>query len=311
MKNESPPQNPIFYNERRMRAGWRVLFFSLFLTVLFLMGSVFITPPSPDQTLTTEILLQSTTLELVAVVLATLFFVFSVDRRPWATVGLGIGGASLKELVMGIVMGSLVLSLVFALLVWSGTVEIMQTHVEALFSVQFVLSLLMFAVVAVAEELILRGYLFQTLLEGIGVYPTLALTSILFGVLHTINPNATTMGLVNVALAGLLLAIAYLKTKALWLPIGFHFAWNALQGHLYSLPVSGIAVEPRSLELKIIGPEELSGGMFGLEGSLITTIVLALASIALWMIPWIKPSETLHALWNQYLQPAPRGGEMP
>jgi hypothetical protein len=154
-------------------------------------------------------------------------------------------------------------------------------------------------------------------LEGVGVYPTLAATSIFFALLHIPNlielgtPAVSTMALINLALAGVLLAIAYLRTRALWLPIGIHFAWNFLQAFVFSMPVSGLSLPPKLLQIEVTDWELMTGGTFGLEGSFITTIVLGLAVVGLWTAPWLRPAKTLDALWREHIKPAPRGGDLP
>ncbi|MBI1742950.1 CPBP family intramembrane metalloprotease [Candidatus Acetothermia bacterium] len=310
-------KNPIFYNERRMRPGWRVFFFILCLSALAYLLFALILGPSylsaTDALPSLGELLPGEGLGLVALMVVTALFVLAVDRRPWPTLGVALTRSGLKELFLGLGLGSLLISAVFVSVLAAGAVRIDGIHfdVEKIFAGQFGLSLAFLIISAISEELQLRGYLFQTFLEGIGVYPTLAVTSVLFALLHVGNPNVNTLALVNIALAGLLLGIAYLRTRALWLPIGIHFTWNLLQAHLFSLPVSGIEIQPKLMDVHTTGSGLLSGGAFGLEGSLITTIVLGGAAIGLWVAPWLRPAEALEFLWRQNLQLAPRGGELP
>ncbi len=92
---------------------------------------------------------------------------------------------------------------------------------------------------ALAEELMFRGYPFQQLERGIGAIRAVIVFSVIYGVLHLLNPTAGRWGIANTILIGILLSVAYLRTRALWLPWGIHFGWNTTLGFLFGLPVSG------------------------------------------------------------------------
>ena len=97
-----------------------------------------------------------------------------------------------------------------------------------------------FAVAAANEEAIFRGYPFQRLVESITPVGAIAATSALFGLAHLANPHRTWISTLNTALVGIPFAIAYLRTRSLWMPIGMHFIWNFLLGFFLGLPVSGL-----------------------------------------------------------------------
>jgi hypothetical protein len=139
----------------------------------------------------------------------------------------------------------------------------------------------MFLVAAAMEEILFRGYGFQRLVEAVGAVGAVALMSAFFGFMHIENPSATILSTVNTVLAGVLFSVAYLRTRALWLPIATHWAWNFFQGQVFSLPVSGIRVPRPLFEVRIPGPSWLTGGAYGPEGGLVVTAV-ALAGI-LWL----------------------------
>ena len=142
-------------------------------------------------------------------------------------------------------------------------------------------NLLTLAVAALAEEVAFRGYPFQRLIDAIG--PTLATLgmSVLFAVMHLLNTNATAASTLITILAGWLFSIAYLRTRALWLPWGMHFAWNASMGILFGLPVSGLTVFSPVITTNAVGPIWLTGGSYGPEGSAIAAIVLPVLMIVL------------------------------
>jgi len=136
------------------------------------------------------------------------------------------------------------------------------------------LNLLTLAVAALAEEVAFRGYPFQRLIDATN--PTLAtiFMSLLFGAIHLANPGATFSSTIVTIFAGWLLAIMYLRTRALWVAWGFHFTWNATMGILFGLPISGITSFSPVVASNTVGPLWITGGDYGPEGSLICAIVI-------------------------------------
>ncbi len=103
----------------------------------------------------------------------------------------------------------------------------------------------------------------------------------LFGYLHLSNPNATLLGALGVALAGVLYAAGYMLTRNLWLVIGLHWSWNFFQGAIFGVPVSGQSLQGVPVSATIAGPELWTGGAFGPEAGLLAYSVNAIVSIAM------------------------------
>ena len=155
-------------------------------------------------------------------------------------------------------------------------------------SVQFpfgsLINLLLFLSMAAAyEEVLLRGYLLKNLMSSMNKYLALVLVSVVFAAMHGANPNVSLIGLVNIVLAGLVLGIYYVHRRNLWLPISMHIAWNYFQGPVLGVPVSG-ATTPSILTVTISGNELITGGDFGFEASLVTTVVLLVSMVVLHLI---------------------------
>jgi membrane protease YdiL (CAAX protease family) len=129
---------------------------------------------------------------------------------------------------------------------------------------------------ATTEEVLFRGYPFQRIMEGTNGTVAIAVSSLVFGLLHTSNPHATRLSTLNTVLAGVLLGLAYVRTRALWLPIGFHFGWNwmlAVLGH----PVSGLEVSELPWRVAPAAePVWMHGGSYGPEGGVMATGALAI-----------------------------------
>ncbi|GAA1580693.1 type II CAAX endopeptidase family protein [Kribbella karoonensis] len=124
------------------------------------------------------------------------------------------------------------------------------------------------AAAAVTEEVMYRGVLLRVVEERLGSWIALALTSLVFGLSHLLNPNATLWGAFAIAVeAGGTLGAAYLATRKLWLPIGLHFGWNFALAGIFGAVVSGNGESQGLLNGVLSGPTLLSGGGFGPEAS--------------------------------------------
>lgn len=131
-----------------------------------------------------------------------------------------------------------------------------------------------YLLISVGEEIMFRGILHRMIADRFGVPAALIVSSLLFGFAHITNDNATVLSSVFIAVeAGLLLGAAYEFSRNLWLPIGIHWAWNFTQGNIYGFNVSGNCDEVSVLSPEITGPDIMTGGEFGLEASVITTII--------------------------------------
>ncbi|MHB1022992.1 MAG: CPBP family intramembrane glutamic endopeptidase [Acidobacteriaceae bacterium] len=145
----------------------------------------------------------------------------------------------------------------------------------------FSINLVMLAVAALVEEVGFRGYPFQRLIETFGPTTATLLMSCMFGLIHLTNPAASMESALVTMLAGVLLSLAYLRTKALWLPWGLHFAWNVSMGVFFGLPVSGLLGFSTVIQSRALGPHWLTGGSYGPEASDVTAIVLIVAIFVL------------------------------
>jgi len=146
-------------------------------------------------------------------------------------------------------------------------------------------SLGIFLVGAAAEETIFRGYPLQTLTRADLAWLGVILTSIPFALGHLGNPHVIPgFTFVNSGLAGVWLAIAYLRTRSLWLPFGLHWSWNWAQASLLGLPVSGIEkLAPAPLlNATNAGPDWLTGGTYGIEGGAACTVALIISTLVIW-----------------------------
>ncbi|MNJ55937.1 CAAX amino terminal protease self- immunity [compost metagenome] len=131
---------------------------------------------------------------------------------------------------------------------------------------------------AIIEELIFRGLMLQAISKLAGNGVALAITSLFFGVAHLGNTGATLWSAFAITIeAGILLGAAFLWRRNLWFAMGLHFAWNALEA-LLGIPVSGHS-SAGLFTVEVTGAAILTGGDFGLEGSIVPVIVSLLIAI--------------------------------
>ena len=138
-------------------------------------------------------------------------------------------------------------------------------------SFAFVSVVLLFG--SAGEEMLFHGYAFQLLIRSLGAFATILPASVLFGLAHLGNQNVTLLGILNTMGWGILLGYAYLRTSALWLPIGLHFGWN------FTLPLFGVNLSGFTMGVTGYGlhwrvGELWSGGGYGPEGGLLATAVV-------------------------------------
>lgn len=157
-----------------------------------------------------------------------------------------------------------------------------------------VVSAVIFVLAGAGEEALFRGYPLQTLTRAKLVWLGVLLTSVPFAAVHLANPNATVgFTFVNTAVAGLWLAVAYLRTRSLWFPLGLHWAWNWTQASLLGLPVSGIKrIAPAPLlHAMNAGPDWLTGGAYGIEGGAACTLALLVSTLVIWKTKFLSRNE--------------------
>ena len=215
---------------------------------------------------------------LVGVLALTWAFCRFVDHSPLTDLGLQKQGWFAK-LAAGWGLGAFLMLVVFGILVVGGWLTIETSPWQAL---DVTAVILVAVVVGFNEELAFRGYIMQRLGQAWGMPLAVAASSILFGLVHVLNPNASALGIVSVCISGLLYACAYLVTRSLWLPVGLHMSWNIVQMHVLGFPGSG-HVRPSILRSVTHGPDLVTGGAFGPEGGIVV-IGVVLAAIALLLL---------------------------
>ena len=199
-------------------------------------------------------------------------------KLPLSLLGMSLKGRG-KDLLAGLGVAVLLYAVGFSTSLLMGTVEIA--------SVQWVPrdllgTLLFFLLVAVTEEVMLRGFVLGRMLSaGMNRFVALFLSSALFSAMHLFNPNFALLPFVNILLAGCLLGASFLYTRNLCFPVVLHWFWNWLQGPVLGYEVSGMDSGETLLTLRLTGSDLLTGGSFGFEGSLLCTVLLVVGTLAI------------------------------
>ncbi len=206
------------------------------------------------------------------------------ERAGLADIGLLWNAASVRNLLVGLAGGTgaacvvLVLPLVFRI----AEFETVPGSDSPWRTLLFVTVVLIFG--AAGEEMLFRGYGFQVLVDKLGPFATILPVSVLFAVAHSRNLNVSLLGLFNTMLWGVLLGWSVVRSGDLWLPIGIHLGWNwALP--LFGVNLSGFTIKITGYAMRWnVGPF-WSGGAYGPEGGILTTVVLAALALYLWKAP--------------------------
>jgi membrane protease YdiL (CAAX protease family) len=205
-------------------------------------------------------------------------------REPLSSVGLRLDARWSRQGLAGVAFGGVMMLAVTALVLFAGGVRFGLDPARSLRALAH--GAWTFAWVAMLEELLFRGFVFQRLVDGVGARAALLLTAALFALAHWGNPGMEGSTLVwasiDTALGALLLGVAYLRTGSLALPIGIHFGWNWVQGTLLGFDVSGLREAGWLMPHLLDRPQWLTGGSFGPEASVFAVVVDAAALLLLW-----------------------------
>ena len=226
--------------------------------------------------------LQETTTQSFILTLATLLatlivlypFMRFVEKRKFKELGLKIKDRGF-DLLAGVIIGLVVMATGFFLLIVLNEINVQNFNLDL---EEVLLSIGVFTAVSISEELLCRGYIQRNLMYSFNNYIALIISSLLFALAHSFNPNLSWIALAGLFGAGILLGLSYIYTKNLWFPISLHFSWNLFQAY-FGFNVSGQEFYS-IVEFNIAEENILNGGKFGFEAS-IFSLILQIALILL------------------------------
>ncbi len=327
------PVRNLFWNsdQRRPRTLWRLMAQLILLIAIlvlvqialatFVFGAVLVTGElNPDQLsdpwVLQQLIMQDARLMLFTQLSLTLSITLSVwiagrylDRRPFFSFGLHVDRDWWTDLGFGLAQGAALMLVIFLIELTAGWITVTDTFAtrepEARFIPAILPPFLTFLAVGFHEELFSRGYQLRNLAEGLNwgvirprgaILIATAMSSALFGLLHAGNPNATVSSTVHLIVAGFHLAVGYLLTGELAIPIGQHISWNFFQGNVFGFPVSGSDFRSATfIRIEQGGPDLWTGGAFGPEAGLLglAAMIVGILLTVLW-VRWRYDRAGLH-----------------
>jgi len=280
-------------SEGRLYPAWAFVLSALIAFVAFVACGYVAAALAGDHVLRFEAIFRSS---LAAALLAAYSWLLTVgdhvESHRIAAQGLPLAPGWRRQFWAGCGLGFILVALAISAVGVLGTLKF-QATLNSHNLLRAVLVLWVLLVGSLAEELMFRGYPFQRLLEAIGSGGAILVFSALFGLVHLMNPGASFWGLFNTVAIGIVLSLAYLRTGALWLPWGIHFAWNATLGVVFGLPVSGIRLFNIVIRTTATGSHWLTGGTYGLEASFPGAVVVLAGLIVVCRVPWRRAAYNL------------------
>ena len=301
----------VFINEfGRLRSGWRVLvfvfaFMAAFLLFVTVLRGVYVAfldlaPQLPGSRMLAHVVYR---LSLIGAALGAGYLCARfLEALPWRSLGLTLHAGWLRDLVIGSVIGFISLALAVGIATAGKGLEFSINNAPALSLTRSMLgSAALLMVAALAEEAMFRGYPLQTFARAQLVFLGVVLTSLAFAFAHLGNPNVVPGAtLINTLLAGVWLAVAYVRTRSLWLPLGVHWGWNWALGWFFGLPVSGATLFSNPfLRATDEGPAWLTGGDYGIEGGVACTVAMGISTILVWRAPWLRATPEMKKLTSE------------
>jgi CAAX protease family protein len=301
----------IFINKfGRLRSGWRLLLFVFaFIAISFLLSTalriVYVllhtVPPVPHAEFFSDIIFRLSL--LFSAVSAGYLCARLIEDLPWRSLGITIHEGCFRDFLFGLVLGTASLGLAVGIAALAGGLRFSAPGTEMIWSLgrSLLSSAVLLFMAAFAEEATFRGYPLQTFARARLAWVGVLLTSVPFATVHLSNPNVVPgVTFINTALAGIWLAVAYLRTRSIWLPLAIHWSWNWALGWIFGLPISGITlVSHPLLKGEDLGPAWLTGGSYGIEGGAACTVALIVSTVILWRVPWLSPTPELEKLTSE------------
>ena len=304
----------IFINdENEMRSGWRVLAFLIcfiivaslltgltnaFATLFPSLDFLLVEPSGPEYLSRHELIYLGVTnvRNLGAAVIASAVCARALERRRLGSIGFRLHRGWPRDFGLGSLMGAASLAIAVGIATIAGAITFDVQMREGMPLVRgFIIAFLFFVIAGATEELIFRGFPFQALVHNLGGARAVAITSLLFGLAHLSNKDASALSTINTILAGIWLGLACLMTRSLWLATALHWSWNFAMVFIFGLPVSGFITlgQLAWLRPRIGGPMWISGGSYGPEAGAVATVALILSTMVIWKSGLFTPSDEM------------------
>ncbi len=275
----------VFIGPLGLRSGWRIAIFCLAVTAAILGWNFAAWALIPDLfSGPTAALIPLTASNLIPTLAISWLCARLIDQDGLKAVGLDGGPLkAIAEVAAGAALGIGLIAASWGIVALLGGASIAWKSPDLL---SFLLWSAILLAAATWEEVLFRGYAFGWLRKGIGRWGATGLCAAIFTAAHLTNPNITAIGALSIGLASAMLCLSrFLAGDRLWWPIGLHWGWNFAQGMLFGVAISGIddgdGTIPAMARSTLSGPDWLTGGDFGFEGSAGTVGLLIVACVLL------------------------------
>ena len=181
----------------------------------------------------------------------------------------------LKKLFSGLLIGSGLQVLTILVIYFLCDFKVISVNPFSTLIIPFTIAF----TIAILEEILLRGIVFRITEEKWGSIIALIISGIIFAGLHLVNPHVTVLSVLCIAAVGVFLGAVYMYYRSLWVPIAIHFGWNFTQSGIFGEITSGNEKTSSLLTTQINGPEFLTGGQFGPEGSIQAVLFCVIAAV--------------------------------
>jgi uncharacterized protein len=287
-----PAQEPLeqavmkaFIGSNGIRAGWRLVIFVIIVFALSVLVAVITSaithrrPTPPSGELTPQAGLLGEGVQFFIVLFAA-WIMSRMERRTIGDYGLPLRQAFRGQFWQGVVYGFASITALLCAMRFAGVFHfgVLALHGAAIWKYAAAWGVV-FLFVGFFEEFLVRGYPLFTLTTGMTFWPSAILLSVVFGLGHRGNSGEDWIGVATAGGAGLLFALLLRRTGNLWMPIGFHAAWDWGQTYFYGVPDSGLLGKGHLFRPVTSGPAWLSGGSVGPEGSWLCVILLIVLAI--------------------------------
>jgi uncharacterized protein len=225
---------------------------------------------------------------MIVSILFVFLLVRKVEKLPFIEVGFKKTKA-MHEGILGFLLGTTMIVLGTFIMIYFGWISIKWYYPNPLLIGKF---LLLFLFTAIGEEVYFRGFVLRNYMGAdSNKHVALAYSAMLFGFMHTFNPNSSPFGIAQIVVSGILLGSVYVFTKRIWFGIGMHVSWNFAQA-VIGFPISGNLINATN-KITLISENELyHGGKFGFEGSIISMILIILSLVGIfYYYDWYKEKQ--------------------
>lgn len=274
-----------------IRSGWQMILLYLAMNIAqlaiimpinIILGIIIGIQPIRGDVSGIEAFLTSYAYQSISIALCNLISIVAIiilfkvmNRKTTEDMGLTPVKRDYKDLLIGLLLGAASITLIIGINYIMGDTRFNGVHITW----DLLLGLILFISVGFVEEILVRGCFQHIIYYRHGIAWAIIIPSLIFSVMHFLNPNISYIAALNIALVGIVFGIMTYKSGNLWMAIGYHITWNYFQGNIFNIEVSGSAYGRGLIKSIRVEDNLLNGGAFGIEGGLICTLLLIITII--------------------------------